>query len=270
MLSTSLEYHVLVTLPLLAVSISVPVLWPLFLASLLFSFGVCIAAAAQVPLPKKNRRYWSRPLVALLFFLQPIARGWARYQWRLTVRPQPRGGVRRAPPVARLAPIEELEKLYYWSETGFARLSFLQKAVERLDKDGWEIKLDTGWNDHDAEVYGQRWARLRLTTVAEYFPGGKTMIRCRLLANWSLRARLFFWTLLGAELALVGVLRDTQPWLWMILLSVPLLGWFFEQEKRNLQALISIVLDRVATDTGMAKVKSCTPATPTSVAPGAS
>ena len=69
MLCTSLEYHVLVNLPLLALSVPFRWLLPLALASVAFSLGVCVVAGAQADLPRNKRRFWSRPMVALLFFL---------------------------------------------------------------------------------------------------------------------------------------------------------------------------------------------------------
>src|SRR6266436_3709619 len=89
MLCTSLEYHITVTLPLWILSVTFHHLIPLALTSLLISMGVCVAAGAQAALPKGKRRWWSRPLVATLFFLQPVVRGWARYQGRLTLRRTP-------------------------------------------------------------------------------------------------------------------------------------------------------------------------------------
>jgi len=247
MFCTSLEYHVLITLPLLAVAISIPFLWPLFAASLALTLGVCAAAAAQAELARKKRKFWSRPLVALLFLLQPVVRGWARYRWRLTVRPQPR--TRRKP--AGAATRRHVDVVNYWSEKGVARFAFLDGVLKALEDEGWQTKLDTGWNAHDVEIYGQKWARLRLTTVTEILPRRRTTIRARLDANWSLRAKLYFWVLLALEIVAVALLRDTQPWLWMILLSVPLLGWFFEQEKHNLQVIIAGILDSIALKLGM-------------------
>ena len=96
MVCTTLEYHVLVTLPLWVLSVTFHPLLPLAITSLLISLGVCVAAGAQAALPRKKTRWWSRPLVALLFFLQPIVRGWARYQGRLLVRPTPAGAAANA------------------------------------------------------------------------------------------------------------------------------------------------------------------------------
>jgi len=85
MLCTTLEYHLLITLPLWLLSLTFHYLLPLAVTSLGISLGVCIAAGAQADLPKNKRHWWSRPLVAMLFFLQPIVRGWARYRGRLSV-----------------------------------------------------------------------------------------------------------------------------------------------------------------------------------------
>src|SRR5439155_2264164 len=89
MLFTTLEYHVLVTLPLWVLSVTFRHLLPLAIASLLISAAVSVAAGAQAALPKAKRRWWSRPLVAMMFFVQPIVRGWARYQGRLSLRGTP-------------------------------------------------------------------------------------------------------------------------------------------------------------------------------------
>jgi hypothetical protein len=64
---------------------------------------------------------------------------------------------------------------------------------------------------------------------------------------------------LGAELVVVGLLHNIQPWLWMILLTAPLAGWFLEQEKRNLQGMIAVVLNATAEELHMARLKSCKP-----------
>src|SRR5207249_10658772 len=62
MFCTSLEYHVLVTLPLLVLAPSIYALLPVALAGLSISLAVCALAAAQAELPRKKQRSWSRPL----------------------------------------------------------------------------------------------------------------------------------------------------------------------------------------------------------------
>ncbi|MEY2466237.1 MAG: hypothetical protein QOD03_758, partial [Verrucomicrobiota bacterium] len=82
MLCTSLGYHVFVNVPLLLLAFNFFAFLPLAAASLGVSVGICALAAGQAKLPKHKKRAWSRPLVALLFCLQPIIRGWSRFKWR--------------------------------------------------------------------------------------------------------------------------------------------------------------------------------------------
>src|SRR5262245_4805568 len=143
MLATSIEYHVLVTLPLLVLSVPFPFLLPVALTSSLISVMICVAAAWQADLPKNQKRIWSRPLVALLFFLQPIARGWARYQGRLGLQP---GATGVHDPLAALRGKdtgEVLDYLYYWGDGRINRIDWVNGIVMRMDQQGWPSKTDT-------------------------------------------------------------------------------------------------------------------------------
>ena len=254
MFCTSLEYHVLVTLPLLVLAPSIYALLPVALASLSISLAVCAVAAAQAELPRKKQRSWSRPLVALLFLLQPIVRGWARYNWRLTVRSEPPVFKR---PVAReqLDELESSEQLSYWSAGSEDRYSFLHRILSKLEAEGWQHKTDTGWNDHDVEVFGSRWSRLRLMTVTEELGQAKRIFRCRLKATWSLPARIVFWSACGLELLIIGFLSPKYPWIWMLLLSMSAFGWWLEQERRNMLLWIAALLDEIAANQQLVKIQ---------------
>ena len=246
MLCTTLEYHVLISLPLLVLSVPFRELLPLGIASVVVSIFVCLAAAAQAELPRNKRRFWSRPLIALLFFLQPIFRGWARYQGRLMVRHTPAGAYET------LASIEQKDRgdtftvAEYWAEQWMDRLDFLNQIFGRLDAQGWENKVDSGWNEFDVEIFGSRWSHLQVTTVAEPHGGNRQLLRCRLKTNWSLFAKAAFWSALGFELLIIGVVGREVPWLWMLLLIQPIFAWFLEQEQHDLRRLIVVVLDEAA------------------------
>jgi hypothetical protein len=127
--------------------------------------------------------------------------------------------------------------------------------VLRLDQQGWPSKTDTGWSEYDIEVFGSRWSQLQLTTATEDFDGGKRLFRCRLRAFWSLPAKAAFWSLLGFEMLLIGVVARDEPWLWMLLLTMPIFGWFLEQEKRNLLRSIAAFVEEVARQRGLTKLK---------------
>ncbi len=258
MLCTSLEYHVIVNLPLLVLSVPFRYLLPLAIASVLLSIGICVAAAAQADLPRKKKRFWSRPLVALLFFLQPIVRGWARYKGRIALGPTPRVAYENLDYVHLKNSGEHVDCVEYWSDKWVERIDFVQRVTENLDRQGWQFKTDAGWSDFDIEVFASRWAHLYLTTVAEPHSHNKVSIRCRLRSAWSLFAKLSFWTIAGLELLVIGFARQSIPWLWLLLLTLPLFAWFIDADRRNLQRVIVVLLDDVAKRRGLMKL----PATP--------
>ncbi|MBI4663803.1 MAG: glycosyltransferase [Verrucomicrobia bacterium] len=255
MLVTSLEYHVLLTLPLFVLSVVIDPFLPLALTSVALSLAVCAVAAAQAELPASKRRVWSRPLVALLFFLQPIVRGWARYRGRLTV------------PRTRLADYETLDSLNlkeagqrfdeaaYWNERNLGRTEFLAGIMERLDRRGWPNKQDTGWNLFDIEILGNRWCHLQLLSAAEELAQDKRLIRCRFKTRWTLLAKTTFWSMAGLELLIIGSVGSVAPWVWFLLLSLPAFGWWLDSVQRDLRRLVGVFLDETAKEMGLIKIE---------------
>jgi hypothetical protein len=187
--------------------------------------------------------------------MQPVARGWARYRWGLNQRSQSQPFSQSQAPAAAMADWEEIDQLRYWSEQGADRYLFLGQILAQLEEQRWQTKTDTGWTNHDIEIFGNRWSRLRVVTASEELDQGRKIFRCRLETNWSLRAKLTFCLVLGLELFVIGLFAAAQPWLWMLLLSLPLLGWYLEHEKRSLQFLIARLLDQVATQMHMVKLR---------------
>lgn len=261
MLTTTLEFHVLVSLPLLVLSVPFPQLLPAALLSILFSLGVCVAAAAQAEFPKAKKRFWSRPLATLLFFLQPIVRGWARYRGRLITGPTPKVAYQNLDFVEMKDKGESYERVEYWADKWIDRLDFIHGVLGALERQGWQFKTDAGWSEFDVELFGSRWSHLQLTTVAEPQPKKKQLIRCRLRTTWSLPAKVALCVAIGFELLIIGFVGQEMPWLWFILLTLPIFIWFMEQEQRDLQRLIVLQLDDVAKRHGLTKLKRTSPQT---------
>lgn len=256
---TSLEYHVLITLPLLVLGSIVPFLTAFGLGSLAFSLGLCVLAAWQADLPRGRQRFWARPLVALLFFLQPIVRGWARHKGHLRGQQSSPGTRESLDSLSLSGREEELGQLLYWSEKGLDRMAFLARLLERLDQRGWPNKPDTGWSPHDVEIFGPRWARLELTTAAEYYHGGREIIRCRLEAHWSFPARAMFWSIAGLLLIVIGFVGNNTEtslrwWVWSLLLFLPLISWWLNSAKRDLLRLIATFTDELAKEFKLVKL----------------
>jgi O-antigen biosynthesis protein len=257
MLCTTLEYHVLVVLPLWILSVTFHYLLPLAITSLLVPIGICGAAAAQADLPKQRRHWWSRPLVAMLFLLQPIARGWARYRHRLKPQASPLSARHNLDSLALRGGKQWLGEVSYWTEGNprVNRLRWVADVLRRLDQRGWANRSDIGWSDYDVEIYDTRWSKLQLTTVVEDHSGNRQLIRCRLRTRWVLRAKTAFWSMCGFEFLLCGFVGGWLPWLWCLLLTLPLFIWYLRHEQRNLQSLIVVFLDEAAKDWKLTKIQ---------------
>ena len=259
MVCTTLEYHVLVTLPLWVLSVTFHLLLPLAITSLLISVGVCVAAGAQAALPRNEAAL----VVASAggdAVLPPADRA------RLGALPGPPAacGPRRWRRSRRSIPSRcaTASNRCAKSNTGPSSAStgwrLAADILRRLDQQGWPNKADIGWSDYDVEVYDTRWSKLQLTTVAEEHPQGKQLIRCRLRARWALRAKVAFWSLCGFELLVCGLVGPRLPWLWLLLLTLPLFAWFLRRQQRNLQSMIVVFLDELAKEWHLTKVQTRT------------
>ncbi len=248
---TSLEYHCLATVPLLVLGSVVPNVATIGVASLVLSLLMCAAAAWQADLPKSRLRWWSRPLVALLFLLQPVVRGWSRHRNHLRGQQTPLSARETLESLSLQGQDESLRLLRYWSEGAIDRTAFLRRVLERLDERSWQNKPDGGWSRYDVEIYGNRWARLRLVTAGEYLENGTQVLRCRLDGSWSFVSRALFCSLAGALLIVIGFLGG---WWWALLLVLPLVAWRIRLAELDLTRLIVSFLDERAKEFGLVKL----------------
>jgi hypothetical protein len=131
------------------------------------------------------------------------------------------------------------------------RYRWLQAILTRWDDEGWQWKPDTGWGEYDAEVYGPRWSRLRLTTVAEEADGGRKILRCRLAAGSSLRARFVFGTMAGLLFLILESAAVAGFWVWWLMALVPLGIWQVESEKHLIKRLVAASVVTVAEELGL-------------------
>jgi GT2 family glycosyltransferase len=254
MLFTSLEYHLLVTLPLWVVASVVHYLVPVAIASVVIPAVVCSAAGAQAEIPKSRKRWWSRPLVALLFFLQPVVRGWARRVGRLQLFANGDAARTTFESATLMDSTESLDEVRYWAQQRVDRARFVAHVVEELDRRGWQHRTDIGWSAFDVELHGNRWRKLQLTTVAEDHAAGQ-MIRCRLQTRWTLLAKTVFWLLLGLGLLATGFLRTWSNWVCLLLLTLPLFVWYVHHQKRMVQSVVAVFLDELAKGRELTKFK---------------
>jgi hypothetical protein len=256
MLLTSFEYQVLVTLPLIVFAAVFRSLLPTAAGVLLLPMAICAIAAWQAEIPRNKMRFWSRPLVAMLFFLQPIVRGWERYKGRLDA-PRSRLAAREnLESLSREGTGQQLDQVEYWNERGIDRIEFLSAILERLEQRGWPRKADTGWNTYDLEIFGSAWTHLQITTVSEILGRGKQLLRVRLKPVWSLFAKVTFLVSVGAQLLVIGLLGQTFWWFALLLLTVPPFIWWISKEQSDLQRLASVFMDDVASELKLKKIEA--------------
>ncbi len=195
----SIEWHLLSAFVAILGFAFTPLFWVavmMFLVPVLLS----IVAAAQAPMPR-HRHWLTRPLIALLHFRQPIARGWARYSVRLKAKVLEREARRAGR--SRPLPLEPDNKrtLRYWN-TYHDRVVLLQKIKEDVAAAGWRMRLDSGWAEWDLEIYGSRYVKVRLTTMSEQHDGRGMLTRVRV----ELLPSTFCLVLTFASLILAGLL----------------------------------------------------------------
>ena len=240
---TSLAYHLAITIPLLVLACNLPVFWPLAAVAAGIPLAICVLAAAQAKIPKVKRRVWSRPLVGLLFFLQPIVRGWSRFKWRWNLRAN-RPPI-QIPVTARItnaaAPVET-----YWSEGEVERYEFLLAIQAQLERAGWAFKADTGWTTNDLEILTDNWSCLKLVTVSEDLDRAKKNFRCRVKGGWSFAARIVFLITAVVVSMLIASLAQAVPWIWLTLIGLTLVGWYFEENCREYELALCTLLDEAA------------------------
>jgi len=255
-MQTSLERQVFVTLPLVLAAWlwGHPLLWALAAAVVASWLGVCVYAGAQAEIPASRRRWWSRPLVAVLYLLQPLRRSWARYSERFNLRQKPLNSRETLDTLSLKRERRAFDSAAYWSEEVRSRSALLEALLRRLRADEWEAWPDAGWGDCDLEVEGSRWCALRLTTVSEWHRGGRVMLRCRMDTRWSPLARLLMYFALLAAVLVAGMPLEAG-WKACFLMALPaaLVLWV-NQRKQTLRRIFSVTLDQVAAAEGWLKV----------------
>jgi O-antigen biosynthesis protein len=266
MLVTSLEYYVFAGLPLVVLSVIFQPVVPLAITAFLFPLLACAVAAAQADIPRPRRRFWSRPLIALLFFLQPIVRGWARYKGRLNIPERGLAELENLDSLTLESRRQRVDQVQYYSENNLTRVDFLRAVIRKLDEQHWPNKTDAGWNDFDLEVYGSRWTQLQLLTVSENHGANRSLIRCRLRPAWSLSSRLAFWSACALIILLLGFWGAQYPWLALLLGALPLFIIALEKEQTRLQRILAAFLDDTAATLGFIKlnIDQTTPSHPVS------
>ena len=240
----SLEWHLL-ALFVAVLGIAWPTLLFVALGMELATAGLAVASAWQQPEPKR-RRWWSRPLVAYLHWRQPIARGWARYGHRLRGKVSCEGRFARPGPL----PVDPAQRdtLRYWWGNNYVpgtmkdRFDLIRRARDEAQAAKIHVRGDSGWHGWDLELFGSRWAKVRVAGVTEKHADGHLVrLRVRPRATGFAKACI----VAATALALVASVRLFP--LGLITLAVPALAvlaykfaaWRLRRRTMNLLDLVA-------------------------------
>ncbi|MFT3787467.1 MAG: glycosyltransferase [Tepidisphaeraceae bacterium] len=184
MMAMSVEWHLLT----LFIALCGVAYWPLIYVAvfmILVPIVLAVIASQQARMPTKRRHWLMRPLIAFLHLRQPITRGLARYTVRLkakSLRPEAVGFPRERLPFNP----ENSRELMYWTDSNQPRdrLQLLESIKREVEADGLRYRIDAGWHDWDLEIYGSRYAKVRLTTVSEKHDAGlMTRVKVEMLTT---------------------------------------------------------------------------------------
>jgi len=201
MMMMSIEWHLLAGFVAVLGLAFLPLL---YVALIMFLTPIALSAVAALQAPRARHSHWlSRPLIAWLHYRQPISRGWARYSVRLkkkvmVLRKEARGYER--PQRLPFDPHDQ-NTLCYWSKDD-DRFVLLRKITREVRAAGWRMRVDSGWNTWDMEIYGSRYVNLQISTATEEHHGVGKLTRVRVRAGMS----NFCKALLVASLILAGLL----------------------------------------------------------------
>jgi glycosyltransferase involved in cell wall biosynthesis len=175
---TSLEWHLLAALLLVLATLY----WPLSVASIAMWTApllLAVRSAATAPVDKGAPR-WCRPLVAVLYLIQPIVRGFYRMTYLLSNKRLPQVQVEPGTGASSAKRISAtVVDLYWQSEQAIGRERLLEVLVNKAKRLGWYGDFENAWARWDVKLIGDRWHDIMIRTATEELGWPKRFTRAR-------------------------------------------------------------------------------------------
>jgi glycosyltransferase involved in cell wall biosynthesis len=222
------------------------------LAMLGTTLGIAWLVAGQASPPPRQRRFWSRPLIAAMHVAQPVERGWARYKTRFETILIPEAFHElRASWRRRAGRLLGSRQVSLWSENGVDREKLLEQLLQVTAEHRWFVRIDPGWASHDVRFYGDRWCKTDLATVSENHGGGRFLTRVRLRPAATMFQKALWLALAYASVLAWGISPRAAAVLSPLLLAA--LAWMWHSGRRlNGVVMASVLL--IARQLGMTVV----------------
>jgi glycosyltransferase involved in cell wall biosynthesis len=178
------------TLAFVLLAFKVHELWAVAIVMMFCTVGVAISYGFQAKIESRFAQLTSRILTSLLALTQPLLRGWARYATRMKEKRTPRKVIYSKVGLAEEVDWYRPATLAFWNEKGEGREQLLKTLREFLDQEGWRYSVDTGWDDWDLLIYGNRWSQVRLLSVTEEHGDGKRLTRVHITPELSVLSKI--------------------------------------------------------------------------------
>ena len=68
------------------------------------------------------------------------------------------------------------------------------------------------------------------------------------------RRRLFIALGVTAVALVIASFAEAVPWIWMALIAIPLIGWYFEENCREYELALCVLLDEAASEQNLVKL----------------
>jgi glycosyltransferase involved in cell wall biosynthesis len=248
---TSLEWHLLAAF-LLALA---TLYWPLSLASIVMWLAPLLLAArsaATAPVEKGAPR-WFRPMVATLYFIQPIVRGFYRMTYLLSNKRLPRMHVEPGTDSSAAKRISATEMDLYWqSEQATGRERLLEALVNIAKRMGWYGDFGNAWADWDVKLVGDRWHDIVIRTATEELGWPKRFTRARCTVR-----NTRFSGIVATTSAVWAIAAAAAGQRWAIAIGLVACAWTFASiglSRRRCLNAVSALVARAGQRCGLASV----------------
>ena len=260
MIPSTLEWHMVVAAVLLLGFFW----WPLFGVAgsmLLTSLIVAALQAWQARLAPCNESRKARMLIAVLCYVQPLVRAWARYERRYFLFPTP-----AAPSLEKPVKLSQrflrTRTAAYWGSRSPERTQLIQRLLAYLDAHRCGTSIDTGWSEIDLYVFRDVWTAVSISTVQEEHGGGNRVIRVRCRLRTSMLTKTCI--VLGATLvSLAACISLPVAAAWAAGIGLLLAGCWYRGA--GLLVTLSEVVEELAGEMSLIRVRPDSEATKTSV-----
>jgi glycosyltransferase involved in cell wall biosynthesis len=264
---TSLEWHLLAAFLLTLTTL----FWPISIVSVVMWLApllLAVRSAATAPLQKGAAR-WCRPLVAFLYFIQPIVRGFYRLTYLLSNKrlPQMHVGPGTGASSAKQNSASVVD-LYWQSDQATGREGLLEELVNKAKGLGWYGDFGNAWADWDVKLVGDRWHDIVIRTATEELGWPKRFTRARCTVR---NTRFSGVVATTSAVWVIAATTAGQPWA----ISVGLLAcaWTLScigRSRRRCLSAVTGLVARAAERSGLASVLGTAgkaDSTPTSTKP---